>query len=100
MQNDHLASIRLMWDAHIQLVDRTLGDRWRDYVLFAGQIIFLVALVPTVIGNSKPEFSTCIITATGMTVFTYVYATVRWWWTTAIASLVTVLWWILVLQTI
>lgn len=97
---NRLMVIRLLWDAHVRIVDYALGDRWRDYTLFAGQIAFLIALVPTVVGDSKPEFSTCLITATGMTVFTYVYATVNWWWTTAIASLVTLLWWTLVVQTI
>lgn len=100
MLMNRLMVLRLTWDAHVKLVDYALGDRWRDYVLFLGQIVFLFALLPTVFGDSKPEFCTCIVTALGMTLFTYVYATVNWWWTTAVAFVVTLLWWILVVQTV
>ena len=48
---------------------------WQDLVLTSGSLIFLVALVPTVLGSSKPAPLTSLSTGSVLIVFAVTYAT-------------------------
>ena len=36
--------------------------QWQDWVITIGQIIFIIALIPTVRGDDKPPVSTSVVT--------------------------------------
>jgi hypothetical protein len=59
--------------------------QWQDVVFTIGQIIFLVAFIPTIRGKNKPELSTSTITSIILVVFVLTYLTLNLWGS-AIAS--------------
>lgn len=48
---------------------------WQDVVLTLGSVIFLVALIPTIVGSAKPAPLTSLSTGTVLVVFAITYAT-------------------------
>ena len=50
---------------------------WQDWVFSLGQVIFLIALIPTLKGKNKPEFSTSVITSVILAVFALTYFTLN-----------------------
>ncbi len=52
---------------------------WQDWVFSGGQIIFLIALIPTLKGKSKPEISTSVVTSVILALFALTYLTLGLW---------------------
>ena len=48
---------------------------WQDLVLTTGSLVFLVALLPTVLGPSKPAPLTSLLTGGVLLIFAFTYAT-------------------------
>ena len=71
---------------------------WQDSVLTGGTIIFIVALIPSVLGKDKPAVSTSLPTACVLTVFVVVYASLSLWFAAIANSFTATLWFILALQ--
>ena len=46
---------------------------WQDLVLTVGQVIFVIALVPTVVGKDKPALQTSVLTSAVSFSFMAVY---------------------------
>jgi hypothetical protein len=51
------------------------GFTWQDGVLTAGTLVFLVALLPTIVGSSKPAPLTSLSTGLVLLIFSGTYAT-------------------------
>lgn len=46
---------------------------WQDLVLTVGQVIFVIALIPTVVGKDKPALPTSVLTSAVSFSFMAVY---------------------------
>jgi hypothetical protein len=75
-----------------------LPQTWQDWVFSVGQLVFLVALLPCIIGDNKPEWSTSLITAITLSFFAYTYTTLRLTCSALTAALVAGAWWVLFVQ--
>lgn len=71
---------------------------WQDIVLSAGQIIFTVSLLPTVLGRDKPAFSTSLITGIVLTIFIFTQITLSLYFTAAGTTTTAALWLIIAYQ--
>lgn len=73
---------------------------WRDLILTAGTFVFIIGLLPSVLGKDKPALSTSLITGTTLLVFTIIYATLSLWLTTLLTAIISGLWFTLAVQRI
>jgi hypothetical protein len=46
---------------------------WQDIAIGLGQCVFVVALVPTILGKEKPPLTTSLPTATVLGMYTFVF---------------------------
>lgn len=72
---------------------------WQDYVISVGQFIFALAVVPSLRSQSKPAFSTSLITAMGLSVFAFCFLTLHLTLSTLGTASTALAWWLLVYQT-
>lgn len=70
----------------------------QDTILSAGSLIFVIALIPTILGKDKPAFSTSIVTATVLMVFVGVYASLSLWFSATATAITAICWLTLTLQ--
>lgn len=69
---------------------------WQDWVLAAMQLVFIGALVPTMLHeHKKPTLSTAILITAGVSISSLVYFTLAFWGS-AIATTVHALQWAIV----
>jgi hypothetical protein len=74
---------------------------WQDLALTAASLIFIVALVPTVLSeNQKPALSTSVMNAAVSTGIAIVYVTLQLWFAAATTALNGILWLVIGIQTI
>lgn len=71
---------------------------WQDIVITIGQIIFAAALIPSIRGADKPAFSTSSITGSILAIFGITFATLQFWGSMLLSSLVAIEWFILAVQ--
>ncbi len=69
-----------------------MHQHWQDIVLSVSIFVFNAALIPSVIGNSKPALSTSVLTATFLSATVVVYVSLSLWFTAAMAGINTFLW--------
>jgi hypothetical protein len=69
--------------------------RWQDWVLSAGSIVFIIALIPSIVGENKPMLSSSVITGLVLVAFAAVYGTLSLWFATITTALTSVAWFIL-----
>ena len=72
------------------------GFTWQDGVLTAGTLVFLIALLPTILGPSKPAPLTSLSTGLVLLVFSATYATLGLYFA-CVTTLATALAWGLIL---
>jgi len=72
--------------------------QWQDIVLGVGQIIFFLALIPSIRSEDKPAFSSSIITGTVLLVYALVFASLSLWFTVLTDIITTIFWYILAYQ--
>lgn len=73
--------------------------QWQDILITIGSWIFAIALVPSILNRtSKPALSSSLITASILTIYVVVYASLRFWGSAASTALVAAAWWILAYQ--
>jgi hypothetical protein len=71
---------------------------WQDFIFTAGNIIFALALIPSILSKNKPAISTSLITGIMIYIFSLSYFSLTLWFS-AIASFISgSLWLILALQ--
>ena len=71
---------------------------WQDYVIAVGSIIFIIALMPTVLSKEKPHLSTSLMTGTVLMVFAITYLTLRLWFAAITTALTSLQWFVLAVQ--
>lgn len=71
---------------------------WQDYLFMTGNFIFVVALLPSVIGEGKPARLTCLITSSVLYAFCIGYATLGLWLSFGATIATATLWFVLLLQ--
>lgn len=69
---------------------------WQDAVFTAGTIVFLLALIPTILGPSKPAASTSAMTGGVLLLFSLTYLTLDLY-LSAVTTLLTATAWLIVL---
>lgn len=54
---------------------------WQDAVLAAGQVVFILALLPALLAaREKPPRSSCLVTAVTLFVCSFALGTLELWW--------------------
>lgn len=71
---------------------------WQDLVLTVGQLIFVLALLPSILGPDKPAIGTSLITATVLVIFAAVDLTLNLIFTSVVVSITAVGWFVLAFQ--
>jgi hypothetical protein len=74
--------------------------RWQDGVFSIGQLVFLMGLMPSVLGSDKPAAFTSITTAVMLCAFLVVYASYRLWATFIFTAVTISVWFLLAAQVI
>jgi len=74
--------------------------KWQDLVFTLGGALFIVALLPSVVGDNKPAASTSLLTAIVLYVYSTVYYSYRLWLSLATGLLTASLWLTLYIQVI
>lgn len=73
---------------------------WQDAVFTAGSIVFLIALIPTILGPSKPAASTSAMTGTVLLLFAVTYLTLGLYLSAVTTSLTAAAWLTVLVQTL
>lgn len=70
----------------------------QDIILTAGSLVFIAALIPTILGQGKPEISTSLTTGTVLIVFSGVYISLDLWFSAVTTFITALCWFTLVAQ--
>lgn len=73
---------------------------WQDFVYAVGNIIFAIALIPSIKSNDKPSVYTSAITASTLIVFSVTAITLELYLTSFVTVVGAMMWLILVIQKI
>lgn len=73
---------------------------WQDLVLTAGTVVFLVALIPTIIGAAKPACLTSASTGAVLLLFAATYLTLSLYFTAVVTALTGVAWLTIFVQSV
>lgn len=73
---------------------------WQDIVMTIGQFVFAVALIPTIRAKEKPAWTTCLSTATVLSVYVPTLYSLELYISVIATVLVALCWWILFFQSI
>lgn len=72
---------------------------WQDYAIAVVQVIFAVALIPTIMDKKhKPALSTCLLNGVGMAVLVAAYLSLSLWSSSIVAAVVGAQWVVLGVQ--
>ena len=71
---------------------------WQDWVFSVGQVVFLIALIPTIRGKDKPALTTSAVTSLILAFFAYTYFTLELWFSTVSSIAMTAAWATLAIQ--
>ena len=73
---------------------------WQDIVITTGGFIMIIALLPTVRGNNKPDRRTSIITGIILSAFSISYLSLHLWLSSVTTMVMAVMWFILYYQAV
>jgi hypothetical protein len=65
---------------------------WQDIVLSVGSWIFIIALLPSLLGKDKPPVSTSLLTGGILLVYVLVYLTLHLWLSVASTAILGIAW--------
>jgi hypothetical protein len=82
------------------LFDAVLKMKWQDMVFALGEVVFLISLFPSLLGDQKPEPVTSFATAFMLYLFLLVHASYGLWVTFTFAIVTATIWLILGLQVV
>ena len=71
---------------------------WQDAILTVGQIIFVIALIPSMLSKDKPAQATSFLTGSVALSIAFVYVTLSLWFAAATAGINAIFWYILLAQ--
>lgn len=72
--------------------------QWQDLVFTTGQIIFSIALIPSILSKNKPALSSSLITSLFLFVYALVYTTMSLWFASITTAVTASLWFVLAAQ--
>lgn len=70
----------------------------QDFVLTAGSLIFIGALIPSIVGKEKPALATSVLTGCVLLVFAGVYVSLHLWFSSATTFITSICWFTLAVQ--
>lgn len=79
-----------MYGVHMLLLWRNMI--WQDLILGIGSILFIIALIPTYIGNNKPAYETALLTTAVLYSFAATYTTLDLWFAATTAAITGIMW--------
>ena len=71
---------------------------WQDYVISMGQIVFIIALIPSILSDNKPAMSTSFTTAAVLSTFVFCFASLGLIFAAITSGGSALAWWILFYQ--
>lgn len=71
---------------------------WQDLVFGAGNLIFLAALLPSLMSENKPAFTTSLLTGSVLALYSFTYVTLDLWISVAASSALSAGWLVLAWQ--
>ena len=74
--------------------------KWQDVVILVGCFVLGFALIPSIVTEFKPAFSTCLMSAVILAAFTVSFATLKLWLPTVAEAFACLMWIILLIQTV
>lgn len=73
---------------------------WQDTIFSIGNLIFIIALFPSIFSKNKPALLTCLLTGITLIAFAITFYTLELWFTVITVSCASTLWLILAAQVI
>lgn len=73
---------------------------WQDLVLLIGNIIYCIALIPSIFGPNKPSKWTSLMNAVTLTAFTVTYVSLSFMYASIAVAISALGWWVLFAQKI
>lgn len=71
---------------------------WQDLVIGCAQLVFVIALLPTLFGNEKPARATCAATAVACYAVAFAVVSLDFIWSTVTVSMCAMEWTIMTFQ--
>ncbi|MEX1027637.1 MAG: hypothetical protein WD049_06480 [Candidatus Paceibacterota bacterium] len=71
---------------------------WQDIVFSLGQVLFVVALLPSVFSKDKPALSSSLMTGCILATFGITYASMGLYWSAGTAAAIAATWFVLAVQ--
>jgi hypothetical protein len=71
---------------------------WQDAVFSAGTVIFILALLPTLLGPNKPSPITSVLTGAILICFAITYVTLGLWLSGSVAFINAIVWLVIFFQ--
>lgn len=71
---------------------------WQDLVFMFGNVVFFVALVPSIMSENKPSKWTSLSTALVLSVYVVTYHSLELTYATVTGTIAALAWWILYFQ--
>ena len=72
--------------------------QWQEYVFFVGQMVFNIALLPSIFSKNKPALSTSLMTAGMIFIYVFTYFSMSLWLTGISMGTTFICWTILAYQ--
>lgn len=79
----------------IEVIDMELPATWQDWVIAIGQLLFFIALLPSVFSPQKPHWASSLMTGTVLFAFAFTFYTLDLAWGAFTALLVGCTWFVL-----
>lgn len=91
----------LLWGAKAPLwKKRSVGNipSWQDLIFGIGSLLFIIALLPTLLGNNKPAWETAAITSVVLYAFSICYASLDLPFATITSAITASIWLAIAIQ--
>lgn len=72
--------------------------KWQDAVFALGEIVFMIGLVPSLVGPDKPSWVTSILTGLMLCGFLTVHASYKLWTAFVLCTVTACMWFVLAWQ--
>ena len=70
----------------------SLPTTWQDWIFSAGQIVFFLALLPSVLSQDKPHLYSSLLTGIILSIFTITFWTLELTWSSVTSGVVAATW--------
>lgn len=72
--------------------------QWQEIVFFIGQMLFNIALLPSIFSKDKPALATSLLTSSVIAIYIFLYTTLSLWLTAVSVATTGALWAVLAYQ--